>query len=211
MQTRTLAIFGITGRTGQALVGAAVARGWSVRGFARPGSNLPAALVPFSIMRGDFTEATRVVETVAGTDAVCCVVGPRPPYTEAFCAPATEAIIQAMRQVGVRRLVCQTGAMVGAGNRTLAFEYLARSFARRQPAASQDRVEQERLVHESGLDWTLVKPPRLTDGTTRRCVTADSALRVGLLSKISRASLATFVLEAIEGARYVRARVFVRG
>ena len=101
--------------------------------------------------------------------------------------------------------------MVGSGNRTLAFEYLARSFARRQPAAAQDRAEQERLVQESGLDWTLVKPPRLTDGTTPRGVTTDSALRVGLLSKISRADVATVVLEAIEGAQHLRARVFVRG
>jgi putative NADH-flavin reductase len=101
--------------------------------------------------------------------------------------------------------------MVGAGNRTLLFEWLARRVAGRQPAAAQDRVAQERLVQASGLDWTLVKPPRLTDGAAHRSVTAGSALRVGLLSKISRTDVAAFILDAIERDHHLRARVFVRG
>lgn len=211
MQMRGLAIFGITGRTGHALGRAAVGRGIAVQGFARPGSPVPADLGAIRIVRGTFEDTTRVLETVAGTDAVCCVFGPRPRDTEAFCAPATNAIIHAMRETGVRRLVCQTGAMIGPGNRTLAFELLARSMARRQPEAAADRLEQERLVQESGLKWTLVKPPRLTDGAAGHAVTADPALRVGLLSKIGRADLASFILDAIEHEQFEGARVFVRG
>jgi putative NADH-flavin reductase len=210
MQIRTLAIFGVTSQTGETLARAAVNRGWAVRGFARRDSTVPAVPGSFSIVRGDFTEEARVAETVAATDAVCCVIGPRPPYTEAFCAPATKAIIRAMQEGGVRRLVCQTGAMVGTGRRTLFFEYLARSFARRQPAVAQDRVEQERLVQDSGLDWTLVKPPRLVEGTTHCPMTVESALRIGLLSKIGRADVATFMLDIIEQEKYIGARVFVR-
>ncbi len=210
MPTRTLALFGISGRTGHALARAAVDRGWAVRGFARHGSSVPAALGTF-VVRGDFMDAPRVAEVVEDTEAVCCVLGPRPPYTEAFCAQATNAIIQAMGDVGVRRIVCQTGALIGAGNRTFLFERLARSIARRQPAAAEDRVEQERLVQQSGLDWTLVKPPRLTDGVTRHAVKADTSLRVGLLSTINRVDVAAFILDAIERAQYVCARVFVRG
>ncbi len=211
MQSRRLAVFGITGRTGDALARAAVDRGWTVRGFARPESTITVPTGMVTIVRGNFTDVARVTEIVAGAYAVCCVLGPRPPYAEAFCAPASKVIIEAMRETGVRRLVCQTGAMVGEGNRTLAFDWLARTLARRQPAAAGDRIEQERLVQESGLDWTLVKPPRLTDGHARGRVRADPALRVGLLSRISRAEVASFILDAIERARYFGARVFVRG
>ena len=211
MQIRTLAVFGITGQTGEALVNAAAVRGWAVRGFARPESATPRGPAAPIIVRGYFTDSTRVVEAVAGADAVCCVIGPRAPYTEVFCAAATAAIVQAMRQVGSRRLVCQTGAMVGPGNRTPAFEWFCRSFARRRPAVAQDRLEQEGLIRECGLDWTLVKPPRLTNGPARHAVKAGCALRVGLLSSISRADIAEFMLDAIEGAQYVCARVFVRG
>lgn len=208
---RTLAVFGVTGLTGQALARIALARGWAVRGFARSESRAPAASVGLTVVRGDFSDPERVAEVVAGAEAACCVLGPRAPYTEAFCAPATRTIIQAMREVGPRRLVCQTGAMVGSGNRTLAFEWLARTFARRNPAAAGDRVEQERLVQGSGLDWTIVKPPRLTNGPAGRGLSAGPALRVGLLSSVSRAAVATFMLDIIDTAQYSGARVFVRG
>ncbi len=210
MSARVLAVFGISGRTGRALAGAAAARSWNVRGFARAESEVPSESATLTIVRGDFADPARVVETVDGADAVCCVIGPRPPYAEVFCAAATQAILDAMRRVGSRRIVCQTGAMVGPGNRTFAFDWLARTIARRQPVAAHDRAEQERLVQESGLAWTLVKPPRLTDGRGGGCVRAGSTLRVGLLSSISRADLAGFMLDVVEQGQHVRSRVFVR-
>ena len=80
-----------------------------MRGFARPESAAPPGLANLVIVRGDFTDVSRVAEAVAGADAVCCVIGPRAPYAEAFCAPATKLILLAMRQAGSRRLVCQDG------------------------------------------------------------------------------------------------------
>ena len=207
---RTIAIFGVTGRTGQALAQAATERGWAVRGFARPESAVPSAQGALTIVRGTFEDSARVIETVTGADAVCCVVGPRPPHTDAFCSAATTAIVHAMKQAGLRRLVCQTGAMVGEGNRTRGFAWLGRMVARRQRTVIQDRLEQERVVQESGLEWTLVKPPRLTEGPARRGIKAGATLPIGLLSRISRASLAAFTLYAIERGHYIGARVFVR-
>ncbi len=207
--SRALAVFGITGGTGRAIAREAASRGWMVRGLVRPDSRVPDGLPTAHTVRGDFADRTRVVETVTGADAVCVLIGPRAPSTDVFCAAATEAVLAAMHKAGVRRLVCQTGAMIGPGNRTRPFEWMARAFARRQPAAARDRVDQERVVRESGLDWTIVKPPRLTDGTLRHVVEAGPSLRVGLLSRITRADLAAFILDTIEQSRHIGARVFV--
>ena len=38
--------------------------------------------------------------------------GPHPPYTDWFCGSATRAIVHAMSEAGVPRLVCVPGAMV---------------------------------------------------------------------------------------------------
>jgi len=208
--SRVLAVFGITGGTGRAIAREAATRGWTVRGFVRPDGRAPDGISRAHLVRGIFSDRKRVSETVTGADAVCVVVGPRPPYTDVFCAAATEAVVAAMHDAGVRRLVCQTGAMIGAGNRTWPFAWMARAFARRQPAAARDRIEQERVVQDSGLDWTLVKPPRLTHTTPGHVVEAGPALRVGLLSTLARADLAAFTLDAIEQSRHVGARVFVR-
>lgn len=210
--TRTLTIFGINGRTGRELARTAGAQGWHVRGFVRPTSDRETDFGDCRIVRGSFAEAERVVAAVDGSDAVCCVLGPRPPYTEVFCAEATAAILAAMARTGSRRLVCLTGAMIGpAPNRSRAMEWMARTYARRQPEAARDRLEQERLVEAADLEWTLVKPPRLTDAPPSGRVQAGTALPVGLLSRIGRADLAAFLLDEAEAGRFVRQCVFVKG
>ena len=105
----TVAIFGISGRTGQALAAGARARGWSVRSFGRISSFSPMGAV---MIHGVFEDAVRVQEVVRDTDAAFCVFGPRPPYTDIFCASATRAVLAAMTATGRRRLLCVTGAMV---------------------------------------------------------------------------------------------------
>jgi putative NADH-flavin reductase len=208
----TIAVFGITGRTGLALAEAARARGLAVQGMTRGGQPL-AELPDVQLVRGTFADADRVAETVVGADAVCCVIGPRPSSREAFCAAATAAVIVGMRAAGCRRLLCLTGAMIGSapGNRSRPMQWMARSFAQHAPDLARDREEQERIVAASGLDWTIVKPPRLTEGSASGRVCAGTDLRLGLLSRISRADLAAFMLDEIDGRAYVRQRVFVRG
>ena len=207
-----LSIFGISGRTGRELARVAGIKGWEVCGLVRPTSKGEGVIAYGRIVRGNFEEIDRVVETIADSEAVCCLIGPRPPYTDVFCATATAAIIAAMKQTNCRRLVCQTGAMIGpAPNRSRPMEWMARAFASWHPQVMRDREEQERLVELSGLDWTIVKPPLLTDSSPQGQAQASSSLRVGLLSKVSRASLAAFILDEIQIRRFVRQRIFVKG
>jgi putative NADH-flavin reductase len=207
-----LSIFGISGRTGRELATVARLRGWEVRGLARPMSVLEDDMDTCRIVRGNFNELDRVIEAITGSVAVCCMIGSRPPYTDIFCANATAAIIVAMKQTGCRRLICQTGAMIGpAPNRSRPMEWAVRTFARWHPETARDREEQEHIIESSGLDWTIVKPPRLTDSPPRNRVQANPLLRVGLLSKISRADLATFILDEVQTGRFMRQRIFVKG
>jgi uncharacterized protein YbjT (DUF2867 family) len=97
------------------------------------------------------------------------------------------------------------------GNRSRPIEWMQAMYARQRPAIVADRAAQERVVLESGLDWTIVKPPRLADGPATGPVRADAALRVGLMSRIRRADLAEFLLDEVDRPRFVRARVFVAG
>lgn len=210
--SRTLALFGITGRTGQALASRAADSGWIIRGLMRLGAEFPVRTPGITIVNGELTEYARVAETVAGSDVVCVLFGPRPPYLDPFCAAGTSAIVRAMRESGCGRIIALTGAMVGtATNRTAPFSRLARMYAGRQPVSAADRIEQERVVGESGLDWTIIKPPRLTNGPARGRVQSGPSLSVGLLSRISRQDLAGFILQEIESPRYSCRRVFVKG
>lgn len=211
--TRSIAIFGVNGRTGRALLAAAAHRGWQVHGLVRPHSEAPTESANVHLVRGTFANLDAPIATLADADAACCVIGPRPPYTDVFCAAATATIVASMRLAGCRRLLCQTGAMVGpaVGNRSIPMEWTAWLFRRQRPEIARDREAQEHLVHDSKLEWTIVKPPRLTDAPARRRVRASPTLRVGLLSTISRADLAEFMLSEIEDPRFIRQHVFVTG
>jgi uncharacterized protein YbjT (DUF2867 family) len=212
---RTLAVFGLSGATGQAVLTAALARGWAVRGLVRNPQTLagacesapPGKLV---LVPGELTDASRVQQTLQGADAVCCVLGPRPPYTDAFCAAATAQIVAGMQQTGITRLLCQTGGMIGPGPRTLPFAWLTALVHRQQPGVMADRESQEQVVMNSGLRWTVIKPPRLTNHPTARPVNAAPDLKLGLLSQVGRASLAQFTLDALDREDTVGARLFVR-
>ena len=207
-----VALFGASGKTGQAFARAGAAKGLVIRASVRDAARavLPSTI---EILCGDLGDADHVRDTIAGTMAVCCVFGPRPPHTDVFCAPATELIVDAMRHAGVRRLVCQTGAMIGGdvASWTLPVRLMVRMFRWQRPAVAADRMRQEKLVRESDLEWTLVKPPRLTDGPARGRVAAGVDLRIGLLSKISRADLASFLVGECVAPRHLKQAVYVTG
>ncbi len=160
-----------------------------------------------------YGKSQAVAATVAGADAACLVFGPRPPFTDVFCAAATRAVIGAMKDKGTRRLICQTGAMVGLDlpNWSVFFRWMARSYQRQRPGPAADRREQEEAVRASGLEWTILKPPRLTDGPRTGRVRIGPELRIGLLSSVSRADLAEVILDEAESPRLIGQVVFVAG
>lgn len=212
---RTLAVFGLSGATGQALLAAALARDWAVRGLVRNAQALASASLQapagrLLLVPGEFSDAARVRQTLQGADAVCCVFGPRAPYTDAFCAKATAQVVAGMQQAGIARLLCQTGGMIGTGQRTLPFAWLTALVQRQQTAVMADREAQEQEVMNSGLRWTLIKPPRLTNHPTARRVHAAPDLKLGMLSHVGRASLAQFTLDEIDRIGAVGARLFVK-
>ena len=207
----TIAVFGASGLTGRALLARIAARGWPARVLVRREG---AGLVPskhLAVRVGNLLTPEDVSDVVTGSDTVCCVFGPRLGTPDVFCAEAMRIIVEAMKRHGVRRLICLTGAMIGdyPQNRSPALRWMARAFAKRQPALAADRAEQERIARDSGLDWTLVKPARLTDGPRTGRVFVGPELRVGLLSKVSRSDLAEAILEEAGRPGFVGRAVFV--
>ena len=67
----------------------------------------------------------------------------------------------------------------------------------------RDSLAMEAVVQASGLDWTIARPPRLTqeDYTTYRS-REDAASRMGF--SLSRKAVAAFMLDAIEQRKNLR-------
>lgn len=211
-ETRTIALFGATGRTGSWIGVRALRRGFKVNALRRPSSFDPLSAEPIAMQQGDVQNAEHCGRVIEGTCAVLVALGQRPPYGDVFCKGATEAILEAMQRHGVTRVIAVTGAMIGDMDQgqTRSMRFIARLFSDRQPAAAADRAGQERALLESDRDWTIVKPPRLTSGPRRLRIKSATRMRIGLLSRISRENLANFMLDQLDSAEYLRQRVLVK-
>jgi nucleoside-diphosphate-sugar epimerase len=139
-------------------------------------------------------------------------LGPRSNSEAGIAWRGTRAIVQAMQATDVRRIVVVSAAPIGTvpspgrpkppkhdpGDgffmRNL-FGPLVKAALRKHYASL---ALMEDVLRNSGLDWTIVRPPRLTDGpltgTYRRAYGQN--LRRGFL--ISRADVAHLMLRALE-------------
>jgi len=209
---KTIALFGATGRTGSCVIKVATAAGIVVRALTRRKTSIPANSSVIEIV-GSIINDEDVRQTLEGADAACLVFGPHPPYTEVFCKSATQIIVREMKQLGVNRVLCQTGAMIGnyPYNRSWIFEKMAGLYQHRNPEEYLDRLGQEEEVINCDLNWLLLKPPRLQDKQTNLAPIVGTDVRVGLMSSVSRVQVGNFLVEQILKPTMENDIVFIRG
>jgi putative NADH-flavin reductase len=200
-----LTIFGATGKTGRHLVRQALDAGHEVVAFARTPSKLEVEDERLRVVQGDVREAERVAKAVAGADAVLSVLGPtsnEPPYE---VTQGMRNIVAAMEEHGVRRLVQSVGAGVRAptdepGLFDRLIKLALKLFSRH---VYEDMARMADVVRESGLDWTLVRVPMLTDEPSTGDLEVDLQVQnVG--PRVSRVDMAAFILDQADDRTYVR-------
>jgi putative NADH-flavin reductase len=206
-----LTIFAATGGIGRQLLTQALAAGHDVTAVVRNPATLPAEV---RVVTADLATAgpAALEPAVAGADAVLSGLGPRSRADAGVASRGTLAIVEAMRATGVRRVVLVSAAPVatlaspgrpdpprhdpgdGLVTRHLLMPLL-RSTLREVYA---DLALMEDAVRDSALDWTVVRPPRLTDrplsGAYRTALGRN--LRGGLL--VSRADVAHLMLATLD-------------
>ena len=102
-----------------------------------------------------------------------------------------------MRAAGTRRVVAVSAAPVGPVAGPLPYRAVVRPLLWRLFGEHYaDLTLMERLLRDSGLDWTVVRPPRLTDGpaTGRQRIALEAAAR-GI--RVSRADVAAAMLDLL--------------
>jgi uncharacterized protein YbjT (DUF2867 family) len=68
-----------------------------------------------------------------------------------------------------------------------------------------DKAKQEKLIINSNLDWTIVRPGQLTNGKKRSIYKHGQDVGSYILTKmISRADVAHFMLSQLEDNTYIR-------
>ena len=199
-----IVVFGATGTVGRVLVAQALEEGHDVTAFTRSGLFEAQSHPKLTVMKGDVLDPAAVKQAVEGQDAVMCALGAG--RKGGVRAPGTANIIEAMRQSGVGRLICQStlGAGESRGNLNFFWKYLM--FGMFLRPAYVDHQMQEALLRNSGLDWTIVRPAAFTDGPRTGIYKHgfSTVTSRGLKLKISRADVADFMLAQLGSRAYLR-------
>lgn len=159
------------------------------RGGRRPAARL-------TVVEGDATDAEAAEAVVRGADAVISVIGQTKGSPPDLQTTAARTIVAAMQRHGVQRLVSLTGAGVDApqDRPTLLNHAIKLALKTVSGPALRDALGHVAIIGSSGLEWTIVRVPRLTDGPR------VGRYRVGWVgvntgTRIARADVADFLLE----------------
>jgi putative NADH-flavin reductase len=212
-----LTIFAATGGTGRQALQQAVAAGHEVTAVVR---NPTAITGEARVIRADLAAPDPAVleAAVDGADAVLSGLGPRSNSETGVASRGTRAIIEAMQTTGTRRIVVVSAAPIstvpspnrpnppkhdpgdGFFMRHL-FSHIGKLALRKHFA---DLAIMEDMLADSGLDWTVIRPPRLTGkpltGSYRTAFGQN--LRGGFV--VSRADVAHLMLRVLEQPETVK-------
>ncbi|MCY1020110.1 NAD(P)-dependent oxidoreductase [Pyxidicoccus sp. MSG2] len=209
-----IVVMGASQGTGALAVKTALERGHSVTAFARSPEKLVLEHPKLTRLKGDFHQRSSVDEAVRGQDAVIITVSSTSlkgfKENPNYFSQGTGYAIEAMKAQGVRKLSVLSALGTGESRRLLNViaEKLLVSFLLKLPF--EDHERQEKLVRESGLDWVIARPGRLTDGPARKRYVKKTALEKVPFA-ISRADVADFLVEAVEVDTWVRQAVQLGG
>ncbi|MFH1937279.1 MAG: SDR family oxidoreductase [Bacteroidota bacterium] len=192
-----IAVFGASGRTGILAVYQGLDKGHLVTAFSRNATNVTIAHPKITIIEGDVTDYEQVKQAVDGQEAILVALGMenKPIRTLSI---GTANIIRAMKETGVKRLIVVSSAGILGNDTHPVFGKIIISLFLKH--VYRDKRRQTELIRESGLEWVIIRPPRLTlaPKTGRYQLTKG---RPGTRS-IPRADVADFMLKLLTNKTY---------
>lgn len=207
-------VFGASGATGQLLLQQGLARNLEMTAFVRNAKSVQ----PREHLRaitGDVYNAVEVASAIADQDAVLSALGPRTLAKTDLLEGAMTNILAGMKRHGLKRLI-----VLGAGGSSQSAEALRHQGVLtrklygflletilKNPMASQRA--QKALMIASDADFTIVQPPRLTNGPATGRYRAEADAFPPNLKAISRADLASFMLSQLDDRKWIRQMPFL--
>lgn len=193
-----LLVLGATGGTGLEIVRQAVGRGHFVTAFVRSPERLSTFASRITVRQGNLLNSSELEEVLEGQDAVLSAFGPRWPIARAeenLLRDFAAALTPAMPRARVRRVIVESVAFLFKDSIFPPVYILGKLLF---PRVVADASAMEDIFRRSQLDWTLIRPPELTNGPH----SGKYRIRDGHLPRfgfsISRANVADCFLRAVE-------------
>ncbi|MBI1258888.1 MAG: NAD(P)H-binding protein, partial [Chloroflexi bacterium] len=188
-----LVVFGATGGIGALVVEQALAAGHEVTAVARRPEAITLRHNCLHVIQGDVFDPISVRSAVMGKEVVVSAVGVRDRGPTTVYSAGNANIMQAMQAAHVRRIFCISASGLDPGiwwQKIAAKLFLWTLFKNMY----SDLVLMEQEVSASNLNWTILRPPRLTNKprTGHYQSVVNQQLTHG--AQISRADVADYII-----------------
>ena len=202
-----IAVFGASGRTGRLLVDTLIDRGQQVTAFVRDPARLERRHDALRLVTGTLDDKDAIADAVAGADCVVSTLA----SGHGLLTRLAETLVPVLVENGPRRIVTLAGAATELPGDPQVFK--RRFFLMMMGLGGRHFTDDVRAhwaaVQKAGLDATLVRPPRLTDGPATGRIRHGTDIVLGMTDSISRADLAVFLADLVLDGRYVGEAPFV--
>src|SRR5689334_5713408 len=195
-------LLGGTGRTGQQFIDLALAGGHEITAFVRSPGRIRRDAPGLRVVAGDPRDAGALGEALAGHEALVSALGPAPRKAmtaSTLLQDCAAASVTAMRTARVERVAAVSSALLFPGGGVVV------GLARRLIRPHLDDTERmELLFGQSGLRWTIARPPRLVHSpdASYRAEVGRLPVPLTLRAWLSWRGVAAFLLDCIVGRRH---------
>lgn len=197
---KVIAVLGATGRTGRHVVARARREGAEVVAFVRRSGTLAPESGVREVAWTDVTDGSTLTAALGGVDVVISALGGAEKGPTTVCTDAMRALVPAMTAAGAPRLIAVSAHGVRESrDRSL----YSRAVWSRVGERMTDKESMEPVITASDLDWTIVRPPMLTDARATGAYRTGEDLPIRLWHSIGRADLADFLVREATDARYL--------
>jgi putative NADH-flavin reductase len=208
-----IVVFGASGKTGTLITEQALAKGHHVTAYIRRDGSLLQQHPNLKVITGSLNDTSKLKEVVSGADACVSALGGNSLIKHSpEITAGIQTIVSLMEQEGVKRLVYLSS--MGAGESRKIMRPLIRFFIAdimlRVPLA--DHTTNEKQIAKSKLQWTLVRPAGLTNGP--KTGRLKHGTRIAVLKgnpQISRANVASFIIDQLSDTSYINTGVWIYG
>lgn len=203
-----IAVFGGSRGIGAQLLPMAVDREWGCKVLARSATSIP-EIPGVQVVEGNVLDPGAVFRTLDGCDAAVIALGKSKNNPVEVCSEGTRIVIEVMKKLGVQRVVAVTSMGVGesADQVPFMFKVIMKTLLK---GVMRDKERQEQLLRDSGLEWVIVRPGGLTDTPPTDSYRAGTDTEA-VASKISRADVASFMLDQLAADTYLHQCPYITG
>ena len=206
-----IVIFGASGKTGSLLLEESLAKGYKVTAYVRRVGSVLQQHTNLKVVIGNLNDTVRLKEALAGADACLSALGGgslTKHSTEII--EGIELIIKLMEKEGIKRFIYLSSIGAGASRYFMGpvVRFLLADIFLKVPLA--DHTINEKHIMKSKLQWTLVRPGGLTDGsrTGNSYYGCEKTILKGS-PKISRSNVASFIIGQISDTTYINKAVWL--